>query len=206
MKPLFIVLEGIDGSGKTTQADYLQSYFENQGQAALLSPEPSSGPIGQLIRQVLATHTLPFPTAEQFDQQMGYLFAADRYYHLYNAQDGILQARDQQGCHIITPRYYFSSLAYNAHRPEDWRLIERLNQDFPTPDALIYLDLSVEQALQRIGIRQQWEYYEKEDKLRQVRQNYQRLFKNYCHPLLRLEADQLPEALHQQIVAFLGQL
>jgi len=206
MKPLFIVLEGIDGSGKTTQADYLKTYFEGQGQAVLISPEPSSGPIGQLIRQVLSANTLSFATASQFEQQMGYLFAADRYYHLYNAQDGILPARDQQGCHIITPRYYFSSFAYNAHRPEDWQFIERLNQNFPPPDVLIYLDLSVEQALQRLGTRQQRECYEKEDKLREVSQNYQRLLANYAQPLLRLDASQAPEALHQQIVAFLQQL
>ncbi|MGL5034794.1 MAG: dTMP kinase, partial [Microcystaceae cyanobacterium] len=53
MRPLFIVFEGIDGSGKTTQAEALQSFFIAQGQQAVISPEPSHGFIGQLIRTAL---------------------------------------------------------------------------------------------------------------------------------------------------------
>ncbi|MEY2985234.1 MAG: hypothetical protein RLZZ568_1851 [Cyanobacteriota bacterium] len=154
MKPLFIVIEGIDGSGKTTQADRLLTYFQGQGQAAILSPEPTDGPIGKLIRQSLQTPLFPYTDPQQFDAQMGYLFAADRHYHLYHPQDGVFAQLKQQR-HVIATRYFFSSLAYNCHNEADWAFVSRLNQEFPNPDLLIYLDLPVEIALTRIGSRNQ---------------------------------------------------
>ena len=53
MKPLFIVFEGIDGSGKTTQAERLKDYLIEQGEPAVISPEPSTGLIGKLIREAM---------------------------------------------------------------------------------------------------------------------------------------------------------
>ena len=55
MRNLFIVLEGIDGSGSSTQAELLKNYFLQNGEKARLSPEPSEGPIGKLIRQAMQT-------------------------------------------------------------------------------------------------------------------------------------------------------
>ncbi len=206
MAPLFIVLEGIDGSGKSTQADLLQLYFERRGETAILSPEPTAGPIGKLIRQALQTEILLFLTPQQFEHQMGYLFAADRYYHLHNQDDGVLKALIQDQSHVITPRYYFSSFAYNAHSSEDWDFIHRLNQGFPAPDLLIYLDLSVEEALLRINERkagQNQECYEKEEKLREVSHNYQKILQDYRGELLTLDANQPISVLHDQIVEYI---
>ncbi len=206
MRSLFIVIEGIDGSGKTTQADRLLSYFQNRGEQALLSPEPTDGLIGKLIRASLQTDLFPYPDPQHFDAQMGYLFAADRHYHLYNPQTGVFAQLKQQ-CHVIATRYYFSSLAYNCHTEANWSFVSRLNQEFPNPDLLIYLDLPVDIALKRIGDRQRSqgeenpvECYEKAEKLTQVHQNYQRIFKDYADEQCWLDARLSADEIHQKII------
>ena len=206
MQSLFIVIEGIDGSGKTTQADRLLAYFHNQGEGAILSPEPTAGPIGRLIRQSLQTDLFSYADPQQFDAQMGYLFAADRHYHLYHPDDGVFAQLKQQR-HVIATRYYFSSLAYNCYSEADWAFVSRLNQAFPNPDLLIYLDLPVDIALQRIGDRQKeqlqenpTECYEKAEKLTTVYQNYQRIFKHYPDQHFWVDATLSVEDIHQKIV------
>lgn len=205
MAALFIVLEGIDGSGKTTQADLLLAHYQRQGMAAVLSPEPTNGPVGRLIRQALQGDLFTYNNAQQFEAQMGYLFAADRHYHLHNPGDGVESQLARQ-CHVITTRYYFSSLAYNCHTEADWEFVQRLNQSFPQPDCVIYLDLPVDLALQRLGDRQQRsnqtprECYEQREKLTSVHHNYERIFAHYPGQCCRLDASLPVEQLHQAIV------
>ena len=204
----FIVFEGIDGSGKTTQAEALLRHFQQHQRLAILSPEPTDGPIGQLIRKSLKSPLFSGQAPKQFEAQMGYLFAADRHYHLYQPEVGVL-SRLAQGYNVITTRYWFSSLAYNAHSPEDWQFIRRLNEAFPLPDWVIYLDLPVEIALSRLRARQQEgeaaECYEKAEKLKMVANNYSQLFADYAQPLCHLDATQSEEALYQHILAALGE-
>ena len=90
MKKQFIVIEGIDGSGKSTQAELLKNYLINKGEKAVISPEPSNGIIGNLIRQALKKRIFFTTDKNLFDEQMAYLFAADRHDHLYNDIDGSL--------------------------------------------------------------------------------------------------------------------
>ena len=147
---LFIVLEGIDGSGTSTQAELLKDYFIRQGEKAAVSPEPSAGPIGRLIRRAMQENYLVITDKNKFDEQMAYLFAADRHYHLYNNLDGVFQLTEQQNTHVITTRYYFSSLAYNCNTEAEFAFVSNLNQKFPNPDLTIYLDIPVEVSLDRI--------------------------------------------------------
>lgn len=205
MRPLFIVIEGIDGSGKTTQGDRLLAYFHGRGEQAILSPEPTNGPIGKLIRQSLQTDLFPYNNPQLFDAQMGYLFAADRHYHLYHPETGVF-AQLKQNCHVIATRYYFSSLAYNCHTEADWAFVSRLNQEFPNPDLLIYLDLPVDIALKRIGDRQSStpaECYEQVEKLTAVYRNYQRIQGEYpgrqCHLDGRLSVNEIHQLIINEI-------
>jgi dTMP kinase len=208
MTALFIVLEGIDGSGKTTQGDRLEAYFQARGTKAVLSPEPTDGPVGLLIRQALQQQLFTYNNVGEFEAQMGYLFAADRHYHLYHPDTGV-KALLEKGCHVITTRYYFSSLAYNCHTDADWEFVQRLNQSFPAPDCVIYLDLAVDIALQRLGDRQQLtgtvprECYEQREKLMAVHRNYARIFNNYSGHFCRLDANLPVEQLHQTIVNYI---
>jgi dTMP kinase len=197
----FIVLEGIDGAGSTTQADLLQQYFIMKGEKAVISPEPSSGKIGKLLREFLA-HQNHFSNQDLFDQQMVYLFAADRHYHLYNNVDGV-QKLIKENTHIITTRYYFSSLAYNAKTEKEFQFVSLLNQDFPPPDLLIYLDIPVDIALKRIGDRATLEIYETQEKLTQVKDNFDRILSKYKHSYLRIDATEVREKINQKIVNFL---
>ena len=106
MKPLFIVIEGLDGSGGTTQSRLLASWFEKRGEKLLLTQEPSNRPIGRLIQESL----LPSANHVIGDRVFPYLFAADRQDHL---DEEILPALSSRQ-HVISDRYYHSSLAYQG--------------------------------------------------------------------------------------------
>lgn len=198
-KKLFIVFEGIDSSGKTTQAELLKNYFIVQKQRAVISPEPSSGIIGNLIRQALKQRIVFSKDRNLFDEQMAYLFAADRHDHLYNDVDGVFKLiRDNY--HVISTRYYFSSLAYNGDSVDQFDLVKKLNDRFPNPDLTIYIDLPVEVSLARLQKRGLREVYETEVKLTKVRERYQQIFTEYQGQLLKIEGTQKPQQIQQQIV------
>lgn len=198
MKNYFIVLEGIDGSGTSTQAELLKNYFISKQQKAVVSPEPSEGKIGKLLREFLLSKDI-FDSQEKFDEQMAYLFAADRYYHLYNNIDGVYKLIAQQ-THVISTRYYFSSLAYNAKTPEDFDFVWSLNQRFSPPDLVIYINISVDLALQRIGDRLIKEIYETQEKLIKVKDNFDNIFANYDGKILTVDGSKSKEEIHQNII------
>ena len=216
MKKLFIVIEGIDCSGKTTQAELLKEYFITQEQQAVISPEPSNGIIGNIIRQALKQRIIFSRNRALFDEQMAYLFAADRHDHLYNDIDGVFKLIEDN-YHVISTRYYFSSLAYNCdtveadgcglgglshEQPvrEKFNFIKKLNDRFPNPDLTIYLDLPVEASLVRLQDRSLQEIYETKSKLVQVRQQYQKIFAEYDGKAIVLDATQDREQIHRLIV------
>ena len=200
-KKLFIVLEGIDGSGSSTQSELLKKYFLAQGEKAVISPEPSSGIIGNLIRQALKKRIVFTEDTNLFDEQMAYLFAADRHDHLYNDVDGVFKLIND-GFNVISTRYYFSSLAYNCQTPEEFDFVSKLNHKFPNPDLAIYLDISPDVSLSRIQDRSLKEVYETKDKLGKVRKNYQKIFANYTDKLLIIDGtEDILEISHQIISA-----
>lgn len=197
----FIVFEGIDGSGSSTQANLLYQYFLSQNQDTVLSPEPSNGKIGKLLREFLANPP-QFLNEDLFEQQMAYLFTADRHFHLYNKIDGV-QKLVEDNIHVITTRYYFSSLAYNAKNETEYQFVANLNQYFPPPDLLIYLDIPVDVALKRIGDRPLKEVYENKEKLDQVRNNFEKIISQYQHPYLKVDACKSQEEIHAEIKQYL---
>ena len=199
-KKLFIVLEGIDGSGTSTQSELLKEYFISQGEKAVISPEPSSGIIGNLIRQALKKRILFTKDADLFDEQMAYLFAADRHDHLYNDVDGVFKLIND-GFHVISTRYYFSSLSYNCQTPEQFNFVSKLNHKFPNPDLAIYLDISPEVSLSRIKDRSLKEVYETKNKLSKVRTNYQNIFAKYVDNLLIIDGTEDKTEISHKIIS-----
>lgn len=198
-KKLFIVFEGIDSSGKTTQAELLKKYFLTNKQQAVISPEPSNGIIGNLIRQALKQRVIFSKDRQLFDEQMAYLFAADRHDHLYNDVDGVFKLIKNNN-HVISTRYYFSSLAYNCDTPEQFDFIKKLNDRFPNPDLTIYIDLPIEVSLARLQERSVQEIYETKAKLFQVREQYHQIFKHYRGKAIVIDGTEDLEQIHQQIV------
>ena len=216
-KKLFIVFEGIDSSGKTTQAELLKNYFISIEEQAVISPEPSNGIIGNLIRQALKKRVVFSSKPDLFDEQMAYLFAADRHDHLYNDVDGVFKLIEDN-YHVISTRYYFSSLAYNCEgatpesnsgatlareTPTKFEFIKKLNDRFPNPDLTIYIDLPIEVSLSRLQERSLKEVYETKSKLTKVRQQYRQIFADYDGKAITIDGTQTVEEIHQRIVDFI---
>lgn len=199
MRKLFIVIEGIDCSGKTTQAELLKKYFITQKQQAVISSEPSNGIIGNMIRQALKQRIIFSRNRALFDQQMAYLFAADRHDHLYNDIDGVFKLI-ADNYHVISTRYYFSSLAYNCDTQDKFDFIKKLNDRFPNPDLTIYLDLPIEAAIVRLQERSLQEVYETKSKLTSVREQYQKIFAEYDGKAISIDATKGREYIHRLIV------
>ena len=200
---LFIVLEGIDGCGKTTQAELLKEHFTNQEEQVIISPEPSNGIIGNMIRQALKKRITFSRKRNLFDEQMAYLFAADRHDHLYNDIDGVFKLI-KDSYHVISTRYYFSSLAYNCETAEKFSFIQKLNDRFPDPDLTIYLDIPIEVSLARLQERSLKEIYETQEKLTKVREQYQQIFADYQGKAILIDGTQSVEHIHEQIVNFIN--
>ena len=142
-KGLFIVIEGIDGTGKSTQVRRLGEWFVSRGREVVLSREPTDGPWGKKLRESAATGRLSPEDELQY-------FLKDRRQHVEELISPALAA----GKVVILDRYYFSSMAYQGSRGFDPAEIRRLNEEFaPQPDLLLILDLDVDTAHQRIGYR-----------------------------------------------------
>ena len=148
----FIVLEGIDGSGTTTQLRRLSSLLERRGVSATATAEPTTRPEGALIRRILKGELEADPGT------VAYLFAADRHQHLYGA--GGIIASAAAGTIVLCDRYSLSSLAYQGMTcgPE---LPRRLNGGFPAPGLTLFFRLAPEVAMARVAARDQLEIYEK---------------------------------------------
>jgi dTMP kinase len=204
MKKLFIVFEGIDGSGTSTQASLLRDYFNSIDKEAVLTAEPSNGPIGNLIRDGMKKRVLFTRDSKNFDDQMAYLFAADRHDHLYNDIDGVFKLLNE-GKHVISTRYYFSSLAYHCNTDEEFDFVKGLNDKFPNPDLVIYIDNPIETSLKRLQQRAVKDVYENEEKLVMVKKNYERIFSQYIGKLHVVRGDSQPKNILDQIVNFIQQ-
>lgn len=195
----FIVFEGLDGSGTSTQANLLERRLVNEGHRCHLTSEPSAGPVGQIIRQAFKGRLRFSQASERFDQQMAHLFSADRFDHLYNEWDGVIPTLER-GTTVISTRYFFSSYAYHCTREQDWALVERLNRDFPNPDLLVYLCNPVAESVRRLQSRATLDSYETPDKLTQVAANYERILDGYPGRKLVLDATRPPQEIHEAIV------
>jgi dTMP kinase len=167
-KGVFIALEGIDGSGKSTQAKRLASRLASLGIRCYQTREPTDSPIGSLIHQMMTGRI----AAD--NRVIASLFIADRVDHLLNGVDGICRKIDA-GVAVVTDRYYFSSYAYHGVDLDmDW-VIEgnRVSAQLLRPTLTVFLDLPVEKALERIECgRFHTELFEKKERLLAVRAKY----------------------------------
>lgn len=169
MTPKFIVFEGIDGAGKSTQIRLLNENLAKRGIRCYLTAEPTDMPSGKIIREALSGR-LPTTTAEMAD-----MFARDRAIHNKDAEKGI-DAHLDAGVTVISDRYYYSSLAYQGSEL-GFEHVAALNLDNPSirmPDMCIFLDLSPEKSLERIGKRADTptEIYENYDYLEKTRRMF----------------------------------
>ena len=168
-KNFFIVFEGIDGSGKSTQAKLLFNYLKENNYDAVLLAEPSQGEYGQLIRKELSS------PKELSPDYMLDLFIKDRQDDVNN---NILPALKDNKI-VILDRYYYSNAAYQGAMGLDAETIlhQNIMQSFPKPDRVYFIDISVQTAMERINARlsNSKETFEKVPFLEKVKVNYSKL-------------------------------
>ena len=174
-KGKFIVLEGIDGSGKSTQVKLLKKHFEGQGFLVILTKEPTNdSSVSKKIRQILNKEVIV--EAKKLQE----LFIQDRKEHL----EKLIIPSLKDGKIVISDRYYFSTIAYgeSAAVSREW-LIEK-NSNFLAPDISIIVDLDPKICIERIRAnRSSIDLFEEIEKLKMVRKKYKELaksFKNVC--------------------------
>lgn len=140
----FVVLEGLDGAGTTTQARLLGERLRAAGRTVHVTAEPSGGPIGALIRQVL-TRRVGGGTGGFDPAALALLFAADRRDHLAVEIAPKLAA----GVDVVSDRYALSSLAYQGAALGDMAWVHGLNREATAPSATLFLRVRPEVALRR---------------------------------------------------------
>jgi dTMP kinase len=141
----FIVLEGLDGAGTTTQADLLGEALRRGGRRAHVTSEPSAGPAGALIRQIL-TRRVGGPGGGPFDAEaLALLFAADRLDHVR----GEVAPKLREGVDVISDRFTLSSLAYQGLTTGDAAWVEGINGRAAVPDVTLFLRVRPAVAFRR---------------------------------------------------------
>ena len=195
----FIVFEGIDGAGKTTQINLLANYLREQGRTVYCTAEPTETVSGGLLRDALSGAT------RRTICEMAAMFVFDRINHNVNPVNGI-QKMLADGFDVICDRYYYSSLAYQGSGTDpEW--VGNMNLNCPEimrPDICIFLDLTPEQSMARINRgRATQEIYENEEKLTQVRNQFYRVFEDLKDRdnIQIVDAYRAVEEIHQDIVA-----
>lgn len=163
---MYIVFEGIDGAGKSTQIQLLKQWLEDNGFRVETLVEPTDSEVGKLIRKILQR---PDATTDNVQKTLGLLFAADRML--------IMDKLEDKSKIIISDRSFISSLAYQE--PVDW--IEVLNKYAKKPDLLVLLDLDVKKSVARTSGE---DTFENEEFLISVKDNYLKLAKNYTSEII----------------------
>lgn len=164
----FIVFEGIDGSGKTTQARLLADKLRVEGREVFLTAEPTAYPSGVALREALGGKI------KKTECQMAVMFVEDRIVHNIYPETGI-RALLERGVDVICDRYYYSTLAYQGEST-DYAWVKAMNllcPEIARPDVCIYVDLLPKQSLERISKgRDSVEIYENIETLTAVREKF----------------------------------
>lgn len=191
----FVAIEGLDGAGTTTQARAIGDALAGE-ERVFVTCEPTEGEIGRLIRRILHKELSATP------QTVAHLYAADRTEHLYQGEDSVI-ARLEAGELVVTDRYLFSSLAYQSVEC-GFDFVYRLNEPFPLPRLLFYLDIEPELSDQRLSGRAVRDMYERLSFQKKVQRFYERTLDHFSGSgveIHRLDGSAPQEKLTGEILA-----
>ena len=193
----FIVFEGLDGSGISTQAERLELYLRKHGRRTLLTTEPTNGLIGGMIKEALKQDW------KTSFKSLQLLFCADRAKHLEDE----IEPAIRDGRIVVCDRYLFSTLAYGFAAGVDTHWLFNVNRAFRMPDLTLFLDMSPDVSMKRIANgREKRELFEKADALNSVRKAYLNLAKRFNFKIINAEQspDDVGEEVQQVAAKFLA--
>lgn len=194
MTGLFVVLEGIDGSGKSTVSDLLVKRLTSMNFKAILTSEPTSSEIGIILRKYLSDPQ-SIPSSDAL------LFAADRVEHYFH----FIKPHVDEGYIVICDRYKFSSIVYQGSQNVDKEWIRTINSIAGDPDVIFYLELSIESSLDRLhgSNRDNLEKFENEKYLKRIIDGYEELM---TPSVIRIDAEEPIEDVVEAIAKKLLEL
>lgn len=201
--PLFVVLEGIDGSGTTTQLARLERHLVGRGRRVHSTREPSAGPVGRLLREILLGEHRHADGSAVDGRAMALLFAADRRDHLSREIEPALAA----GMDVVSDRYVMSSLAYQAlEADQDW--VRGLAEGLRVPDLTLLLDVSIDTAFARRALAgRPVERYDDDVVLKRVAENYRRLVAELNRESIRarvIDGGGTADEVEQRVITAVG--
>lgn len=187
---MFVVFEGIDGSGKSSVIARLKDHLESKGMKVKVTAEPTGGAIGKFVA---STDDL-IPEAEAL------LFVADRALHTKEIQKWM-----DDGYVVLCDRYFASTLAYQSAAGMDLGWLKAINSNvIIRPDITILMDIDPEVSLKRVDARGEKSRFEKLDYLRKVREAYLSLAKEFGFVII--DADRDRERVADDVIAKVGGL
>ena len=195
----FIVFEGLDGTGTSTQIKLLQERLDEKN--SFITAEPTDKETGLFLRKMLKGEIAVTP------KTAAYMFAADRCEHVYG-QNGIVE-NCEKGKIVISDRYFFSSLAYQSFDCGE-TLPYELNKNFPLPKYLFFFEIEPEKSLERVIKRskqtgEQVEIYEKIEIQKKTYEAYQKVMTFYSKEefsqmkIIRIDASLSIDEIHKKI-------
>lgn len=196
----FIVIEGLDGTGKTTQLSLLRESLEKRGIKAVTTAEPTALPTGKLLRRVLSgeVESSPWSTAA--------LFLADRIQH--NCGENGIRSYLEKGYTVISDRYYYSTFAYQGSETDlDWTMDIHYSCPFVTrPDIVIFLTADVDECLKRINANrpaEAIEIYENAEALTKTKKLFETVFEKIKNRenIVFVDASGSIDEVHERILA-----
>ena len=183
---MFIVFEGLDGSGLSTQSLMLRDYFMDKGKDVMHTKEQTDGFIGGLIKAGLKHQWKTSPRGLQL------LFTADRAHHLFAEIEPALDI----GKIVISDRYIFSTLAFGGINV-DMDFLKQINSKFKKPDITFIIDTPPETCLERIK-RTRFQHLELFEKIEKIRENYLSL-KDYFPNVYIINGNRPKEEVFEEI-------
>lgn len=192
----FIVFEGLDGSGQSTQAALLKEYLEKKGREVLLTKEPTKeSEAGKKIREVVVEKSISVSP-----QELQQLFTVDRAEHLEKMVIPALQ----KGIWVISDRYFFSTFAYGTSHGVDLEWLIEQNSKFLLPDMTFLLKVSPAVCVERIQTRGKGvTLFEEQEKLERIWKVYETFPKRFEN-IHVINGEQPIEKVHQDIVNLLA--
>jgi dTMP kinase len=185
----FIVLEGLDGSGTTTQLELIDRKLTELGVPHWCTSEPTSEPVGCLIRSILKGKV------KARHKTIALLYAADRREHLYDPGKGILACL-KKGELVVCDRYLFSSLAYQSG-PCGFEYVMDLNREYPLPGHCIFLDTPIHLSQKRLAGREDPELFDKRELQPRIYADYKKGFARFADSAMRFHCVEGTGDMHE---------